>query len=66
MVAVLTGLLLLTATAHAIADDWPQWGGPQRDLVWRESGIVDTHPAFAMQSVFARNDKEIVRVDLSR
>ena len=24
-----------------------------------------SHPAFAMQSVFARNDKEIVRVDLS-
>ena len=22
------------------ADDWPQWGGPQRDLIWRESGIV--------------------------
>jgi outer membrane protein assembly factor BamB len=29
----------------ARAEDWPQWGGPQRDLVWRESGIVDTLPA---------------------
>ncbi|MEO2019426.1 MAG: PQQ-binding-like beta-propeller repeat protein [Fuerstiella sp.] len=28
----------------AVADDWPQWGGPQRDIVWRESGIVDTLP----------------------
>jgi len=27
---------------QACADDWPQWGGPRRDLVWRESGIVDT------------------------
>jgi outer membrane protein assembly factor BamB len=27
------------------ADDWPQWGGPQRDLVWRESGIADQLPA---------------------
>lgn len=26
------------------ADDWPQWGGPQRDLVWREAGIVDRLP----------------------
>lgn len=26
------------------ADDWPQWGGPQRDLVWRESGIIDSLP----------------------
>jgi len=27
------------------ADDWPQWLGPQRDSVWRETGIVDTFPA---------------------
>src|SRR4029078_9477303 len=25
-------------------DDWPDWGGPQRDLVWREKGIVRTLP----------------------
>lgn len=23
-----------------IADDWPQWGGPRRDLAWHETGIV--------------------------
>lgn len=23
------------------ADDWPQWRGPQRDGVWRETGLVD-------------------------
>jgi outer membrane protein assembly factor BamB len=27
-----------------MAEDWPQWGGSQRDLVWRETGIVDTLP----------------------
>jgi outer membrane protein assembly factor BamB len=26
------------------ADDWPQWLGPQRDAVWRESGIVEKFP----------------------
>ena len=26
------------------ADDWPQWGGPQRDCVWHEEGIVDRFP----------------------
>ncbi|GAB4138874.1 MAG: PQQ-like beta-propeller repeat protein [Planctomycetaceae bacterium] len=31
-------------TDSAKADDWPQWGGPKRDLVWRESGIVKTLP----------------------
>lgn len=33
------------ATVAAHADDWPQWGGPQRDLVWRESGIDQALPA---------------------
>lgn len=35
--------LLLAATAWG--EDWPDWGGPQRDLVWRETGIVETLPA---------------------
>jgi len=28
-----------------MADDWPQWLGPQRDAVWRETGIVESFPA---------------------
>lgn len=27
------------------ADDWPQWMGPHRDSVWRETGIVEKFPA---------------------
>jgi outer membrane protein assembly factor BamB len=27
--------------AAARADDWPQWLGPQRDGVWRETGLVE-------------------------
>lgn len=27
-----------------LADDWPQWRGPQRDAVWREQGIVEQLP----------------------
>jgi outer membrane protein assembly factor BamB len=34
---------LLFALA-ATADDWPQWLGPQRDGVWRETGILSTFP----------------------
>ena len=26
------------------ADDWPQWMGPTRDGVYRETGIVDRIP----------------------
>src|SRR5207248_11763507 len=29
----------------ARGDDWPQWMGPQRDDVWRETGILDKFPA---------------------
>ena len=39
--AVAILLLLLPLTKSTRADDWPDWGGPQRDLVWRETGIVD-------------------------
>lgn len=31
-----------TGSVHA--DDWPQWMGPQRDGVWRETGVVKTLP----------------------
>jgi outer membrane protein assembly factor BamB len=27
------------------ADDWPQWLGPQRDGIWRETGILRKFPA---------------------
>jgi outer membrane protein assembly factor BamB len=39
-------LLLLVHSAPSVrADDWPQWLGPQRDAVWRESGLVEKFPA---------------------
>jgi outer membrane protein assembly factor BamB len=40
------GLLVLALLAPnpVHADDWPQWGGPQRDIVWREKGIVKKLP----------------------
>src|SRR5579859_3870355 len=32
-------------TPHGVrADDWPQWLGPKRDGVWRETGLVDRFP----------------------
>src|SRR5262245_28584779 len=38
-------LALLLAAAPLRPDDWPQWRGPRRDGVWRESGIVEKLPA---------------------
>lgn len=34
------------------ADDWPQWLGPQRDGVWRESGIVERFPAGGLKAAW--------------
>src|SRR5689334_10953943 len=43
--ALLAGVALtLTLAAGARADDWPQWLGPRRDGVWRETGILEKFP----------------------
>ena len=44
-VAFFSGCLCVAVlVAPSFADDWPQWLGPQRDSVWRETGIVDRFP----------------------
>ena len=40
----LTFLLLSFFLSSALADDWPQWFGPEHDGVWRETGIIDKFP----------------------
>ena len=42
-------LVLLIATNAAWADDWPQWLGPGRDGVWRETNIVRDFPDKGLQ-----------------
>ena len=37
--------LLTVSTLVLQAEDWPQWLGPRRDAVWRETGIVEQFPA---------------------
>lgn len=39
---------VLTATP-VLADDWPQWLGPQRDAIWRETGILEAIPAAGLK-----------------
>lgn len=40
-------LFFLLAALPVMADDWPQWLGPKRDSVWRETGIAEKFPADA-------------------
>jgi len=37
-------VLILAMVGVTNADDWPQWLGPKRDSVWRETGILDKFP----------------------
>lgn len=38
------GMWLALSCGLATADDWPQWMGPQRDGIWRETGLVQSFP----------------------
>ena len=35
------------------AEDWPQWGGAQRDIVWREAGVVEQLPEGELPRVWS-------------
>src|SRR5262245_54131936 len=41
----LTAAFAVFSPGMSRADDWPQWMGPQRDNVWRESGLFEKFPA---------------------
>jgi len=44
MRSVAVSLLVLNWAHHACANDWPQWLGPNRDGVWRETGLLSHFP----------------------
>lgn len=52
VIATFAASLAVFASPSA-ADDWPQWGGPQRDLVWRETGLADALPAGQLPRVWS-------------
>jgi len=37
-------VILVVFPSVSVAADWPQWLGPERDTVWRETGILETFP----------------------
>ena len=51
---IVTCFALAAVTFPAIADDWPQWMGPNRDDVWAESGIVAAFPANGPKALWRR------------
>ncbi len=49
---VFVAALCLLALSAARADDWPQYRGPKRDGVWRETGIMRTFPAGGLKAAW--------------
>ncbi|MDO8543023.1 MAG: PQQ-like beta-propeller repeat protein [Opitutaceae bacterium] len=49
--ALALGVALLLA-GGARADDWPQWRGPGRDGVWRETGIIESFSGAELKPVW--------------
>lgn len=50
---IVTLLALPGAPSDGLADDWPQWGGPQRDLVWRETDVKEKLPEGELPRVWS-------------
>jgi outer membrane protein assembly factor BamB len=48
-------LSLLMLASVVGADDWPQWLGPQRDSVWRETGILKKFPQDGLKVVWRQS-----------
>ena len=44
------------------ADDWPQHMGPQRDDVWRETGILDRFPDGLHARLVSRRPRQRTRL----
>src|SRR3954471_17283670 len=54
MMRIVSGLIavvhfVVLAVLPGRADDWPQWRGPNRDGVWRETGILEKFPAQGLE-----------------
>jgi outer membrane protein assembly factor BamB len=39
-------------SSEAGAEDWPQWLGPGRDAIWRESGILERFPKSGLKQIW--------------
>ena len=45
MRSIIVTLIVALSSSHALADDWPQFLGPNRDSRWHESGVMKELPA---------------------
>ena len=60
-IRLLSAAVLLLFAGTARADDWPQWMGPNRDAVWKETGIVEKFPEGGPKKLWSRPGRRRVR-----
>src|SRR5262245_43578461 len=53
---LLTAAWVFTAVAPASADDWPQWRGPNRDGVSKETGLLKEWPKDGPKLLWSAKD----------
>lgn len=52
-IGLLLACALVVVLENALGEDWPQWRGPQRDGVWRETGILEVPPAEGLKTLWS-------------
>jgi hypothetical protein len=58
-------LMLVPLLAPAlVAEDWPQWRGPNRDGTWNETGIRETFPRMPTAMSLSVTRKELICASL--
>lgn len=45
-------MFFMVDESTAFADDWPQFRGPNRDAVWKETGVMQTFPAEGLKVIW--------------
>src|SRR3954467_2425248 len=65
---LLAAFALASSAALSRADAWPQWLGPQRDGVWRETGILKMirRPPRSTLFPYTSSSISVVAVSLDR
>lgn len=49
---LILSLVVMGSAPMLVADDWPQWRGPNRDGVWKEDGLVTAFHAKRLEPVW--------------
>lgn len=53
VVGIFLVLAVVLGVGQLVADDWPQWRGPNRDGVWHETGVVESFASSQLEPTWS-------------